>query len=143
MDTSDLLSRSNLALNSSVVEMDYRARAYRAFAEREVTGPRDERFWEYYGLLALLMDDLDGAERILSRALSLPWASTSTQTSALYNLACVHARRGRETACRRTLEHFLSLTPTPSDRFPLATDEDFDQMRSKSWFADIVVRYAA
>jgi hypothetical protein len=138
MATSDFLDRWSRVLNQDMDLPEDRAACYRAFQEREGPRPRDERFWANYGLMALLVNELEEAERILEHTLELPWATDSTKARSLYNLACVHALRGRESACRAALEQCLALERTPVTRFTLETDEDFNQMRDKPWFDELL-----
>jgi hypothetical protein len=100
--------------------------------------PRDERPWYYRGDLAVRLHDLRIAEESLHRCLSLLSQPHLTpmrrqiRASALYDLACVYARTGRLSSCRRILLESNNLQPL--DGKWLRRDPDLRPLRRCAWF---------
>lgn len=103
-----------------------------AFEQQLGRTPRDETLWRSYGGLLLRLDRLTDAEAALRTCLALPSSGEDTRGSALYDLACVQARTGREEECRAALEELDRLGAF--DRRHAATDPDLTAVRDRVWF---------
>jgi tetratricopeptide (TPR) repeat protein len=76
---------------------------------------------------------LDLAEEKLTMALN------GAPTDGSYNLACLHALRGQEEACKEWLEKtYKAGELPPCDHITI--DIDLDSMREKPWFKEFLVK---
>ena len=73
----------------------------------------------------------------LSNVLTMPHADRETRANALYDCACIHARRGNEDACRQALSDSAMIRKL--DKRWLAEDSDFDNYRNADWFAEFLI----
>jgi tetratricopeptide (TPR) repeat protein len=96
---------------------------------------RDERVLGASGFVLLLLGKNAEAEERLRRALASPLIDQQYRAEALYNLACVLARTGREEECRTSLEEAVHLWPW--FRRGLLQDEDFSSVRGQGWFQSL------
>ena len=103
--------------------------------------PDDERLTYCCGNLLLRLDRLPEAEERLQRSMSLPSCDAAARTLALYDLACIYARRGEEDRCRTALEEADGLHPL--NRKWLAQDPDLASVREQPWFRVLLTNAAA
>jgi hypothetical protein len=82
--------------------------------------------------LLLRLRRLEEARLWLERCLHLPACDRETQASAFYDLACVHARTGREDECREALNQSRLLRPVEPNW--LLQDPDLESVRTAAWF---------
>lgn len=98
--------------------------------------PQQEELRVVLGNLLVRNGRYDEGLDVLLTVLQMPHADHETRASALYDIACIHARKGDEVACRK------SLTESASHRTPgkehLAADPDFESMRDREWFLAIL-----
>ncbi|MBC7817162.1 MAG: hypothetical protein IAG10_09770 [Planctomycetaceae bacterium] len=99
--------------------------------------PQQESLHLALGNLLVRDGQFDSGFEALSSALSMPHADGDTRASALYDLACIHARRGDEIACRNALTESASLKKL--DKQWLEKDPDFESVRITDWFAQFLV----
>jgi tetratricopeptide (TPR) repeat protein len=111
--------------------------ALAALEKQRQRTPNDERVWMWLGVTLLFLDRPEEAEDLLQHSIEMPWCRNSILPSALYNLACAYARTGKEDECRTTLEHSLRLQSR--SRHQLNTDPDFEAVRDKEWFHQLLV----
>jgi tetratricopeptide (TPR) repeat protein len=106
------------------------------FQQRLKLTPRDETLLLWCGDALLRAGRFQEAAKILRRCLALPSCGPHTKASALYNLACVNARLGLESECRTLLEERAQVKPL--DKEHMTTDPDFETLRDRSWFRDMI-----
>jgi hypothetical protein len=99
--------------------------------------PLDERLWLVCGNLLLRLGRLAEAEDRLDRCLNLQSCDSEIGARAKYDFACVYAREGDEERCRAVLLDSDQLHPL--DRSWLAQDSDFQVMRDRQWFQQLLV----
>lgn len=98
--------------------------------------PNDERLWGWKGLALLLAGEIEQSESALQQCLAYSWCVGATRGQALYNLACTYARLGAEDSCRTMLKE--ALMEEPSHKKQLSSDRDFDSIRGRMWFRQMV-----
>lgn len=111
-------------------------RAISDFQERLKLTPRDETLLLWCGGALLRAERFTEAAQILSSCIALPSCGEDTKASAFYDLACVKARLGLESECRTLLEKRARVKPL--DKEHMRTDPDFDSLRDRSWFRDMI-----
>jgi hypothetical protein len=118
---------------------DQPERLERALADLEghrAAIPRDERLWNSCGNLLLRLGRVDEARDRLSGSLRLASCSGESRATALYDLACVEARSGRNDACREALDECRRIRPL--DASWMAEDPDLQSVRDMPWFQDLI-----
>jgi tetratricopeptide (TPR) repeat protein len=98
--------------------------------------PADERIYEWRGYLLLRAGRLAEAQESLLRCLAMENCRGKTRSSALYNIACVYARTGREQDCRTALDEHVKLRPLNKEW--TSRDPDFESVRELTWFNSLV-----
>jgi len=106
-----------------------------AFEQVEDMAGRDERVRLYRGHLLIKFDRLAEAEEELDLSLTMPSCKGLTQTSALYDLACIYALTNREALCRTTLPRVIKIWP--QFREEMIKDPDFGAVRDSAWFQEL------
>jgi tetratricopeptide (TPR) repeat protein len=113
-----------------------------AFETQLESTPFDERLWLLSGDLSIRMGNLDNAEKLLQRCLSLTSCNQEVKADAYCDLACVYARQNREDECRQMLQTSLQIRPlNPVFRDWLIHDPDLERVREKGWFQEIIGDY--
>jgi tetratricopeptide (TPR) repeat protein len=98
--------------------------------------PDHEGLWWRCGSILLRLGRLAEAEERLNKSLRCASCHSEPRASALYDLACVYARQGREEQCRNMLEESVELHPRYIEQ--LAKDPDLETVRDCSWFRQLL-----
>jgi hypothetical protein len=106
------------------------------FREQLGRTPRDEMLLSWYGGILLRLGRFDEAEEALQRCMALPSCGNEKRAGALYDLACVKARRGMEDECRTALEESARLQALKREH--TITDPDLESVRNRDWFRALV-----
>jgi tetratricopeptide (TPR) repeat protein len=106
--------------------------ALKELERRLKTVSQDERLLRLCGDLLLRLNRLEEAEEALNHCLHLPLCVHKERASALYDLACVLARGGREAECRLALEDSNQLHPL--DKAWMQKDSDLESVWGSDWF---------
>ena len=101
-------------------------------ADQLVRTPWHARLQFEHGDLLLRIGRLNEAKAALQRAVDLSWDDVEVGASALYDLACLYAKQGKEYACWAHLTEALQRHTYTQEQ--LDSDQDFDGVRHHSWF---------